>query len=63
MKSLIPAIAAVFLSCVLPAESAFFTNRIENFAFNPPSMTVRAGDTVVWINIDAFGHTATGDTP
>ncbi|HKQ39172.1 MAG TPA: CHRD domain-containing protein [Verrucomicrobiae bacterium] len=62
MKSLIPAFAIAFLSFVLPAESAFYTNRIENFAFNPSSMTVRVGDTIVWINADTIGHTVTGDT-
>ena len=62
MKPLISVFAAAFLSCVLPAESAFVTNRIENFAFNPPSMTVRAGDTIVWINFDGIAHTVTGDT-
>lgn len=62
MKSLVPVIAAVFLSFVLPAESATYTNRIEGFAFNPASMTIRAGDTIVWINFDVIAHSVTGDT-
>ncbi len=34
---------------------------IQNFAFNPASITVRAGDTVVWTNKDPMGHTITGN--
>src|SRR5437588_4599317 len=32
---------------------------ISNFAFHPPSLNVRVGDTVVWTNWDTVGHTAT----
>jgi amicyanin len=35
---------------------------ISNFAFHPPSLDVRVGDTVVWTNADAVGHTATVST-
>ena len=35
------------------------TVTIENMAFNPPALTVRAGDRVVWVNKDLFPHTAT----
>lgn len=33
---------------------------IEGFAFNPPEVTVNAGDTVRWTNKDSATHTATG---
>jgi plastocyanin len=33
---------------------------MEGVAFQPEVLTVRAGDTVVWVNRDAFPHTATG---
>jgi plastocyanin len=33
---------------------------IENLQFNPPQLTVRRGDHVVWVNKDLFPHTATG---
>ena len=33
---------------------------MENLQFNPPRLTVRPGDRVVWVNKDMFPHTATG---
>jgi plastocyanin len=32
---------------------------IESMRFNPPSLTVKRGDRVVWENRDLFSHTAT----
>jgi plastocyanin len=32
---------------------------IENFAFNPESVTISAGDTVRWTNMDSTAHTVT----
>lgn len=34
---------------------------IQNFSFNSSSIIVKKGDTVVWTNNDAVGHTVTGD--
>lgn len=34
---------------------------IKNLAFNPASITVRAGDTVTWTNSDSMAHTVTAD--
>ena len=34
---------------------------ITNFAFEPETLTARAGDTVIWINRDIAPHTATSD--
>jgi plastocyanin len=34
---------------------------IENMAFNPDSLPVAAGDTVVWTNNMGMAHTATAD--
>jgi plastocyanin len=33
---------------------------IENFAFDPPTMTVAAGSQIVWTNRDEEPHTVTG---
>ena len=41
------------------ASPATHAITMEGVAFVPPSLTVRAGDTVVWENSDAFAHTAT----
>jgi plastocyanin len=34
---------------------------IQNFAFNPASLTVAVGTTVTWTNQDSAGHTVTAD--
>ena len=34
---------------------------ISNFSFNPGSITVNKGATVVWTNNDSVGHTVTAD--
>ena len=34
---------------------------ITNFAFDPPSLTVKAGTTVTWTNQDSAPHTITSD--
>ena len=34
--------------------------RIDATSFEPRSLTVTAGDTVVWVNDDLYAHTATG---
>jgi plastocyanin len=36
--------------------------QISSFAFAPAELTVRRGDTVVWLNQDAFPHTTTADS-
>lgn len=35
---------------------------IQNFAFNPPSIEISAGDTVRWTNMDSAEHTVDGAT-
>ena len=37
------------------------TVSIKDFAFNPGSITIAAGTTVVWTNDDGTGHTVTAD--
>lgn len=32
---------------------------IENMQFNPPTLTVRRGERIVWVNKDLFPHTVT----
>jgi plastocyanin len=41
------------------------TVKIENFAYEPRSLTISVGTTVTWVNADDVPHTATaeGDTP
>ena len=63
MKSLTSVFAAITacLSFVLPAQSAFHTNNIQFSSFNPPTMIIKAGDTIVWVNNDLVAHSVTGD--
>ena len=35
---------------------------IQNFAFSPNNLTVKAGTTVTWINKDSTAHTVVSDT-
>jgi len=37
------------------------TVHVKNFAFDPPSVTVKQGATVTWINDDPVGHAIKGD--
>lgn len=36
--------------------------KITGFAFNPKSITINKGDTVIWTNLDAMAHTVTGNS-
>jgi len=38
------------------------TIEISNFAFNPASVTINKGDSVVWLNKDTMAHTVTSDS-
>ena len=54
------ALAALpWLASQAPATAATRTIEIDAMAFAPPSVTVRRGDTVVWVNRDLVPHTAT----
>ena len=44
-----------------PAPAAQLNVSIDNFSFNPPTLTVRAGATVTWVNRDDVPHTVTAD--
>jgi len=34
---------------------------IQNFAYSPATITVKAGDSITWTNQDSVGHSATAD--
>lgn len=55
--------AMVLLVASIAAASA--TNievKIDNFTYNPQTITVKAGDTVTWTNGDDIPHTVTSKT-
>ncbi len=44
----------------VPTSSKIVEVTIQNFAFNPESVTISSGDTVKWTNMDSTTHTITG---
>ncbi|MGY6241900.1 cupredoxin domain-containing protein [Burkholderia ambifaria] len=54
-------VVAAVLAFVAADVAAATTHRItiEGMRFNPPSVTVARGDTIVWVNKDLVAHTAT----
>ena len=44
-----------------PARAEEHTDEIKGLAFNPDSITIRAGDTVTWVNHDSDRHHISGD--
>ena len=52
------ALVGAVIACSRAAPTAH-TVGMRNFAFDPPSLTVAVGDTVVWTNADFVPHTAT----
>ena len=43
----------------MPAQSSTVDVAIQGFSFNPGTITIKAGDTVVWMQQDGVPHTAT----
>ena len=57
-------VAVAFLAPVVtpgPALAEDHRNEIKGLAFNPDQITVRAGDSVTWINRDSDRHRISGD--
>ena len=59
-------VALAVLACSLiagaatcKAPPATHTVPIDGLAFQPPALTVKVGDSIVWINKDPFPHTVT----
>src|SRR4051812_9409866 len=49
--------AALFFSVVQPVLAADASVKIDNFTFDPPRLTVKAGTSVTWHNEDDIPHT------
>lgn len=49
------------LSAAGAAEPRLREVIIRRFAFNPPDLEIRAGDSVIWTNQDLAPHTASAD--
>ena len=65
MRAAIGAVAAMVIVCVLGLTAVqrpkprTHTVTMENMQFQPATLTVTRGDTVVWVNKDLVPHTAT----
>jgi plastocyanin len=46
-------------ACAPSSTTGTVTVKIANFAFDPPTVTAKVGDTVTWTNNDSTQHTAT----
>lgn len=53
---------AAAMAVTSPAQAATVEVKIDNFVFNPQQITVKAGDTVTWVNHDDIPHTVTSKT-
>ena len=53
---------AVTMAFAGPVYAANIEAKIDNFAFTPQTITVKAGDTVTWTNRDDIPHTVTSST-
>ena len=45
-----------------PVRASDIEVKIDNFTFNPKQVTVKAGDTIAWVNHDDIPHTVTSQT-
>jgi plastocyanin len=54
-------VALVLFAPTAAAQDKTMTVSIENFAFDPPNMTVAPGTTVTWVNNDQTAHTVTAN--
>jgi plastocyanin len=57
--------AMALLVAAVTANATWAANtevKIDNFTFSPQQVTVKAGDTVTWVNHDDIPHTVTSTT-
>ena len=54
--------AMALLVAASAARAADTEVKIDNFTYNPPQITVKAGTTVTWVNHDDIPHTVTSKT-
>ena len=45
-----------------PVRASDIEVKIDNFTFNPKQVTVKAGDTITWVNHDDIPHAVTSQT-
>ncbi len=55
----LPALALALAASVAAAQPKTITVTVDKMAFSPATIEAKVGDTVEWVNKDAFAHTAT----
>ena len=55
----LPALALALATSVAAAQAKTITVTVDKMAFSPATIEAQVGDTVEWVNKDAFAHTAT----
>ena len=58
-RRLLLLVALLSLGAAVPAQAATIQIVMENLVILPAEASVKAGDTIEWINKDVFAHTAT----
>jgi plastocyanin len=59
-RRLVPIAALLSLAAMaVPAQAATIQIVMENLVISPAEASLKAGDTIEWINKDVFAHTAT----
>lgn len=53
--------AIVLMALAAPAVAGNHVVTIEQMRFDPPTVKVRSGDTIVWVNKDLVAHTVSAD--
>jgi plastocyanin len=53
------ALSLAFLAAAAPARAATVEVTIKQLVFSPAQISVKAGDTIEWVNKDFIAHTAT----
>ncbi|EEA03252.1 blue (type 1) copper domain protein [Burkholderia sp. H160] len=53
--------AMMSVAVASPAAASTYTVTIEQMRFDPPTVTVHRGDSVVWVNKDLVAHTVSAD--
>jgi plastocyanin len=59
VRLLLGALAAVAAGAMAAAPSAKHTVAMDGVKYDPPTLTVKQGDSVTWVNRDPYPHTVT----
>jgi plastocyanin len=58
-RRLLLLVTLLSLAAAVPAHAATIQIVMENLVISPAEISVKAGDTIEWVNKDVFAHTAT----